>query len=124
MPLELFPFRYFDRLRGRWLRARYLATREEIAARFERWEIVGPPELRPDDPVQMFTAEPPTARIAAPPLEPAPLLEPEVSAAERLLVCLFLRRYTTWCARKRRFAAMQGAAALHRTLCGEPPFPG
>jgi hypothetical protein len=125
MPLELFPFRYFDPLRGKWLRARYVATRAEIAARFERWEIIGPPELRPDEPVRMFTGEPPAApRASAPAFDPAPQLEPEVNTAERLLVCLFLRRYVTWCARKRRFAAMQGAAALHRTLCGEPAFPG
>lgn len=42
MPLELFPFSYFDELRGRWVRARYKATREDIAARHERWEITGP----------------------------------------------------------------------------------
>ena len=32
---------------------------------------------------------------------------------ERFLVLLFLRRYVTWCARTRRFAAMNGAARLH-----------
>jgi hypothetical protein len=30
---ELFPFRFFDPIRGRWIPARYRATREEIAAR-------------------------------------------------------------------------------------------
>jgi hypothetical protein len=39
---ELFPFKFFDPLRGRWIQARYKATREEIAARYEKWEITGP----------------------------------------------------------------------------------
>jgi hypothetical protein len=39
---ELFPFRFFDPIRGRWIQARYKATREEIAARYEKWEITGP----------------------------------------------------------------------------------
>jgi hypothetical protein len=42
----LYPFRYFDPLRKRWLTARYVATREDIAARYERWEIIGPGEVR------------------------------------------------------------------------------
>ena len=39
---ELFPFRFFDPIRRRWIRARYKATPEEIAARYEKWEITGP----------------------------------------------------------------------------------
>jgi hypothetical protein len=35
---------------------------------------------------------------------------------ERFLVLLFLRRYITWCARTRRFAAMEGAARLIRDM--------
>jgi hypothetical protein len=35
---------------------------------------------------------------------------------ERFLVLLFLRRYVTYCARRRRFAAMTGAAVLFRQL--------
>jgi hypothetical protein len=31
---------------GRWIRARYVAERHEIAARYVEWEIVGPPEIR------------------------------------------------------------------------------
>jgi hypothetical protein len=38
---ELFPFSFFDPVRGRWIRARYKATPEEIAARYERREITG-----------------------------------------------------------------------------------
>ena len=42
--LELFPFRYRDRVTGRWVKARYVAERHEIAARFSEWEIAGPPD--------------------------------------------------------------------------------
>lgn len=42
----LYPFRFFDDVRGRWIRARYAATREEIASRYARWEIIGEPEMR------------------------------------------------------------------------------
>ena len=48
--LELFPFRYCDLLTGKWTRARYVAERHEIAARYLEWEIVGPPEIRDVDP--------------------------------------------------------------------------
>jgi len=32
--LELFPFRYPDRITGKWVKARYVAERHEIAARY------------------------------------------------------------------------------------------
>jgi hypothetical protein len=46
--LLLYPFRYRSELTGRWVRARYKATREEIAERFAEGEaeIIGPPEIR------------------------------------------------------------------------------
>ena len=37
---------------------------------------------------------------------------PEIDPAERFLTTLFLRRYVTYCARRRRFAEMQGGARL------------
>ena len=43
---RLFPFRFRDPLTGRWIRARYKATREEIAARYTDAEIIGPAEIR------------------------------------------------------------------------------
>jgi hypothetical protein len=46
--LELFPFRFFDPIRKRWVEARYRASREDIAQRYERWEIIGPPWVPPD----------------------------------------------------------------------------
>lgn len=48
--IELFPFRYRDRLTGKWVRARYVAERSEISARYADWEITGPPEVRDVDP--------------------------------------------------------------------------
>ena len=45
-PLVLYPFRFFDPIRKRWVRARYVATLQEIAERQEKWEITGPPEFR------------------------------------------------------------------------------
>ena len=38
----LYPFRFYDPLRKRWIQARYKASREEIAARYEKWEVTGP----------------------------------------------------------------------------------
>jgi hypothetical protein len=45
---EIFPFRFFDAIRGRWIQARYKASREDIAARYEKWEITGPGWTPPD----------------------------------------------------------------------------
>jgi hypothetical protein len=42
----LFPFRYFDLLSRKWVRARYLATLDELAARYDAFQIVGKPEIR------------------------------------------------------------------------------
>ena len=47
--LQLFPFRYRDRVTGKWVKARYVAEPHEIAARYAEWEIIGPPEVRDVD---------------------------------------------------------------------------
>jgi hypothetical protein len=44
--LYLYRFRYLDPLRNKWLMARYAAEREEIAKRYERYELIEPPEVR------------------------------------------------------------------------------
>jgi hypothetical protein len=44
--LLLYPFRARDPLTGKWYRARYKAERQEIAARYGEWEIIGPAEIR------------------------------------------------------------------------------
>ena len=43
---EVFPFRYRDARTGKWTKARYMATCEEIAARYAEWEVTGPGEVR------------------------------------------------------------------------------
>jgi len=45
-PLVPYPFRFRDPVSGKWVRARYVAERHEIAARYAEWEIIGSPELR------------------------------------------------------------------------------
>jgi hypothetical protein len=130
-PLLLYPFRYRDSLTGKWVRARYLAERRVIAERYAEWEITGPPELRPRGYATTFRPwrEPPNRSAHLPPVEepppdhgptpdPAPTEEPPPieDQLERFLVLLFLRRYVTWCARTRRFAEMNRAALLHRTI--------
>jgi len=42
----LYRFRFVDPLTGRWVRARYVAERREIAARYAQWETIGEPEVR------------------------------------------------------------------------------
>jgi hypothetical protein len=44
----LYPFRFFDPIRKRWVDARYRATRADIAAHYEKWEITGPGWIPPD----------------------------------------------------------------------------
>ncbi len=126
--LELFLFRYRDPRTGKWVRARYRAERHEIAARHVEHEIIGSAEIREIDPDERrfcpHVAEPAAhgscdaalnfpARTA-----PAVLaVDPgSLCALERFLLLLFLRRYVTYCARRRRFAAMSGAARLHAAI--------
>jgi hypothetical protein len=55
--IELFAFRYRDPRTGKWIRARYVATRDEIAQRHSEWEITGPAEVRDVDPeARRFTS--------------------------------------------------------------------
>lgn len=46
-PRALFPFESFDLLRRRWVKARYKATIEELAARYPAFRVTGQPEIRP-----------------------------------------------------------------------------
>jgi hypothetical protein len=52
MRIELYAFEYFDPIRKRWLRGRYIATKADIEARYPRHRVIGEPEIRdvPDDP--------------------------------------------------------------------------
>ena len=122
---ELYPFRFRDPVTGKWVRARYRATVQDIAARYATWEITGPVS-RPAspstgfDPFRALVAHAEWARLT----EPAPRFETRLDdALEGMLVELFLRRYVTYCARHQRFAAMNGAASLLRALRAGGPRP-
>jgi hypothetical protein len=67
--IELFPFRYKDPIRGRWIRARYLAERHELVERYAEFEIVGAPERRTvwDDPLALSASDVATAPNASKP---------------------------------------------------------
>ena len=52
--------------------------------------------------------------------ERPPDLQPVIDAADALLLAIFLRRYVTYCARRGRYAQMQGAIQLHREITAAP----
>jgi hypothetical protein len=119
--LELHPFRYRDPRTGKWIRARYVATREDIAKRYAEWEITGPAEVRNVDPeARAFNPHPSFKQMMDAELrrysERPPELQPAIDAVEAFLLAVFLRRYVTYCARRGRYAAMNGAARLFREL--------
>jgi hypothetical protein len=110
--LVLYPFRYRHELTGKWVKARYVAEPHVIAERYAEWEIIGPPEIRRSVGGH-FNPWRPTGL-----LEQAAIVErsPSLLDDERPLVLLFLRRYVAHCARRRRFAQMEGAARLYRKV--------
>src|SRR3982750_3588102 len=122
--LRLYPFRYRNGVTGKWVRARYVATREEIARGNEEWEIIGPPEMRNVNLHARYftpfriTAHGEAMRMfeQAPQMNPHLERPPVIDGVERFLALLFLRRYVTYCARRRRYAQMQGAARLMREI--------
>ena len=111
--LELFAFRYRDARTGKWVRARYVAERHEIAARYAEYGLIEPPEIREVGAAQRYFTPFPERW----PRDELSLdMQPTIDAIERFLAREFLRRYVTYCARRRRFAAMQGAARLHNAI--------
>ncbi|HJU21836.1 MAG TPA: hypothetical protein VJ891_04945 [Casimicrobiaceae bacterium] len=124
--LLLYPFRYRSEVTGKWAKARYVAEMHEIERRHApgTWEIIGPPEIRDVDPdARYFNPHRLTAAAelawrseAQPQINPHLDQPPAIDALERFLVALFLRRYVTYCARKRCFSHMEGAAALLREV--------
>ena len=106
---------HHDPQSGKWVRARYVATRQEIAARYAEPEVIGPAGVRDVDPnARAFTphSHPLDAEWRRYSERP-PELGPAIDAAEAFLLALFLRRYVTYCARRGRYAAMNGAARLY-----------
>ena len=101
-----------------------MAERHEIAAQHAEWEIIGPPEIRDVSADARYFHPYPIVRHAellrlqepAPQMNPHLEQPPAIGGFERNLVALFLRRYVTHCARRRHFARMQSAAALHQQI--------
>ena len=121
--IELFPFRYRDPLTRRWVRARYKASIDDIARHHAEWEVIGPAEVRTPiggwfSPYRNLVTHAELRRIEEPPVQMNPHLAepPAIDGAECFLAGLFLRRYVTYCARRKRYAHMQGAARLHREI--------
>jgi hypothetical protein len=113
---ELYPFRYKHPVTGKWVRARYRAALETIAARYATWELTGAPSVPARtaggfNPYRHVTPHTEVARMSEPPLQMDPCVG---EGLERALVCAFLRRYVTYCARRGRYAEMNGAARLLR----------
>ena len=119
--VELFPFRYRDPRTGKWIRARYRAEWREIEKRYVEFEIAGPPEIRDVDPeARYFSPHASFKAMMSAELkrhgERPPELQPAIDAAEAFLVLTFLRRYVTYCARRRRFAANERGGAAARSV--------
>jgi hypothetical protein len=90
-----------------------------LRARYAEWMIDCEPEIRGNIPSVGFNPFPrwTDGAATAPPgppveLQPQRAQPPGLDSLEAFLVATFLRRYITYCARRRRFAAMQGVAAL------------
>ena len=109
-PPPLYAFRFEDPATGKWTRSRRRASIADIRRRYAEWELIGQPELRRGG-AELFS---PFARTT--PRDLPPDMRPQVDAVEAALLTCFLRRYVTYCARRGRFAAMQGAANLLRVI--------
>ena len=119
--VDLFAFCYRDAICAKWIRARYVATREEIEQRYAEWEILRPAEIRDVDPKsRYFTphSHPLDAALRQYSERP-PELGSAIDDAEAFLLAVFLRRYVTYCARRGKYAAMNGAARLFAEVRGE-----
>lgn len=112
-PLRLYPFRKQDPLTGKWYRARWKASLQEIAA--NGWTVDGPAvPIGSHGATSDFmhpTAQDPRPQPPLPDIEP-----PRPNRDERWLARLFLRRYVTYCARSGRESHAIGAATLWREL--------
>ena len=117
-PIVLYPFKVRDERTGKWRRTRYKASLEEI----ERLggEVCGEPviyqSLGSTSNFLRNNFAAPVAVIDRLEMHPHWESPPAIDPLERFMAQMFLRRYITWCVRKRRFAVAQGAAALYREL--------
>jgi len=117
----VYPFRYRHEQTGKWVRARYLAGLDEIAARYSKWEITGPPETRVPvggsfSPYVQTNMHSKASRDEPPEVQPHLKQPPTIDGMECFLARTFLRRYITYCARRRRYSQMNGAARLYAEI--------
>ena len=77
---------------------------------------LGPAEVRDVDPGERYFTPHALSIERGENSEPVPESQPMIDAAETFLLTVFLRRYVTWYARRRRFAQMQGPALLCRQV--------
>jgi hypothetical protein len=116
-PIILYPFRRRDPLSGKWYRARYKVSEEQLAQNEGEWIVDGPPEVhRSLGPTSGFQPRPPPPRPVRLLLHPQREMPPAIDKLERFLALTFLRRHVTYCVRRRRFAQAQAAANLHREI--------
>ena len=116
-PTILYPFRLRNPITGKWHRARWKASLEEIEAHRGEWIIDGPPEVRAHlgstSGFQQWKPSPVDVSLQMHPQRDTP---PVIVEMERFLAGVFLRRYATYCVRRKRYAQAQGAAILARGL--------
>ena len=82
--MKLYRFRFFDPIRNRWIVARHKLSKDALAVRYERYEIIGEAEERdPIDeghfnPAQEFSSLCPLCEIVRdqPPMKPMHLVHP------------------------------------------------
>ena len=120
--LRLYPFKYRDPVSGTWIKSSYKATLKDIAAHYAEWMIAGEPEVHGNvapastfDPHHRWT----DGAVSTADANAEVIGSGQLRALDSLsatLVATFLRRYVTWCARTRRYSAMNGAARLLRAV--------
>jgi hypothetical protein len=120
-PVTLYPFRLRNPVTGKWHLARWKATAEEIA---EQGGVIdgSPVTYRSRGATSNFQPFGPR-RVESSRLEMHPQRGlPGIDAMERFLAVTFLRRYVTYCTRRRQYGKAQGAAELWRTtrICTPP----
>ena len=120
---QLYAFRYRDPQTGRWVRARRRATIEQIRERYVEWELVGRIDVRgrASDRWQPLVASRSRQRRVefserGLQLHPQRAHPAAIDSTEAFLLGLFLGRYVTYCMRRGRFAAMNGAVGLLREV--------
>lgn len=75
-PPLLYPFRFRDPRTGKWIRARYKASRSALEQRYREWEITGRGEMRESiggsfNPHGKLIAHDDLKRLSEPPLQPS-----------------------------------------------------